>query len=109
MDFDYTRRDYLLPPGCKDLMDALKSEAKTSPFKVTHQADGFIVTFTLGAGLLAGDIDIVIEGKNLRVFCKAHGGGRPQENVMAVPPGYDLARALATYIDDALRIFIPKC
>lgn len=24
MDLDYSKRDYLLPPGCKDLIDALK-------------------------------------------------------------------------------------
>jgi hypothetical protein len=112
VNYNYHKRDYLLPPGCKDLIDALKGfkedgAADISVFEIKRQADGFIVTFKL-ADLRAGDIDIVIEGRNLRIFCKASGGGPPKESVMVVPPDYDMAKALATYIDDTLRIFIPK-
>lgn len=31
MYFDYSKRDYLLPPGCKDLIDVLKLNQSTQP------------------------------------------------------------------------------
>ena len=113
MDYSYHNRGYLLPHGCKDLIDTLKGSDKNkvsdiSLFEIKRQADGFIMTFKL-ADLRAGDIDIVVEGRNLRIFCKASGGGPPKERVMVIPRDYDVARALATYVDDTLRIFIPKC
>ncbi len=108
MDYDYSKRGYLLPQGCKDLIDVIKGVGPVNEFKITQQADGFIVTFKI-AELRAGDIDIVIEGRNLRIFRTAKASGKtPRESVIAVPPGYDLARALATYTGDILRIFVPK-
>jgi hypothetical protein len=35
MDYDYTKRGYLLPEGCKDLIDAMKLEGWLGP---THQS-----------------------------------------------------------------------
>ena len=31
MYFDYSKRDYLLPPGCKDLIDVLRLHQSTPP------------------------------------------------------------------------------
>jgi hypothetical protein len=31
MYFDYSKRDYLLPPGCKDLIDVLRLNQSTPP------------------------------------------------------------------------------
>jgi HSP20 family molecular chaperone IbpA len=107
MDFDYTRRDYLLPPGCKDLIDVIKPAGDMELVEVaTH--DGLVITARL-PNLRSDSIEIVIEGRQVRIVRKLSGSQAPHKCMMEVPDGYELSKAQATYIDDALRIFIPKC
>jgi hypothetical protein len=43
----------------------------------------------------------------LRVVEKSSDENRRQK-VLLVPPGHDLTRALTTYTEDEVRIFVPK-
>jgi HSP20 family molecular chaperone IbpA len=61
----------------------------------------FIVTAQLPE-LRRGDIEIKVEGKSLRII------GKQSSSQVEIPPGYELARALATYLKGQLRIVVPK-
>lgn len=111
MDYDYSKRGYLLPDGCKDLMDVIhldgdNSPTDASPIDVIPQEDGLMVILQL-PGHRNSSIEIIVEGSHLSVCHKLPNGH--SSSTLAVPPSYELARAHATYIKDTLRIFIPKC
>ena len=110
MDYNYSNRSYLLPEGCKDLVDVIKDVGKNRNFDVTQidkLAHGLMVSVKK-TGLQREDIQIIIEGRSLRVVCKASNVSS-RESVFDVPPDYDLAKASARYFKDALCIFVPKC
>jgi HSP20 family molecular chaperone IbpA len=100
MDFDYSKRGYLLPEGCKDLIDVI--EQKTA---ITER--GFVVTVQLPE-IQSKDIEIVVEGRTLRIIAKPGGGHIPVESKIEVPSGYTIDQASATYIKGELHIIIPK-
>jgi hypothetical protein len=113
MDNDYSNRGYLLPDGCKDLIDAINltgavSPANIHPSNIIKQANGLMILFRLH-GLESESIQIIVEGRHLQVVRKLSGNLSSPEGFLEVPPGYDLAKARATYVKDTLRIFIPKC
>jgi HSP20 family molecular chaperone IbpA len=107
MDFDYTRRGYLLPPGCKNLIDVINPDGDIK-LEVVAQNDGLVITARL-PNLRRDSIEINVEGRQVRIVRKLSGGQAPLKGLMEVPAGYELAKARATYIKDTLRIFIPKC
>jgi hypothetical protein len=105
MDHSYRHRHYLLPKGCKDLIDAVKLPVHINS-DVTWQLDGIIVRFKL-ADLRRADADIVFQGRYVQIVEKSPDEAHRQ-NIFYVPGGYDLARALTTYTEDEVRIFVPK-
>ncbi|HEV2330630.1 MAG TPA: hypothetical protein VGY56_17755 [Verrucomicrobiae bacterium] len=106
MEYSYSHRHYLLPKGCKDLIDAVKVPMNID-CDVTWQLDGIIVRYKL-AELRRADADIIIRGRYVQIVEKSPERTRRQ-NAFYVPGGYDLARALTTYTEDEVRIFVPKC
>jgi HSP20 family molecular chaperone IbpA len=100
MDFDYSKRGYLLPEGCKDLIDAIQPNTA-----ITER--GFVVTEQLPERQSI-DIEIRVEGSILRITAKQFGSHAPFESTIEVPSGFVIAQASATYILDELRIVIPK-
>jgi HSP20 family molecular chaperone IbpA len=108
MNYDYSKRDCLLPNGCKDLIDVLNQEAPAVPsFEATVTDRGFQISAHL-PGLRGGDLEITLEGSVLRVVGKWPAASNPFESVIAVPPGFDAAKARAAYLNGELRIFLPK-
>jgi HSP20 family molecular chaperone IbpA len=102
VNYDYHNRGYLLPPGCKDLIDAMNYVEDIVLVQVGEHENKFIIEFKL-SGLQRGNIEIVVEGRHVRV------GQHPHESVIEVPPGYEITRAKAACFKSILRIFIPKC
>lgn len=111
MNSDYIKRDYLLPKGCKDLIDVIKRDAE-SGFEIIDVAmqeveGGFLVTALLPE-LRSEDFSITVEERWLRIVGRLPGGKAPFETVVEVPHGYGLHEAQATYIGSKLRILVPK-
>jgi HSP20 family molecular chaperone IbpA len=96
MDYDYTKRGYLLPEGCKDLIDVFHQK-----MAVTER--GFEVTVP---GAAFGNLELTAEVGEARIIGKRLDGS-PLFTV-PVPAGYDLTRARATYINGELHILVPK-
>lgn len=104
MDYNYSKRGYLLPIGCKDLIDTID----INPSDIIKQDNGLMLIFKM-PGLRSENIEIVVERSHLRIIRKFSGSQASPESTLEVPIGYDITRAHATYIKDTLRIFIPKC
>lgn len=105
MDYDYCRRGYLLPEGCKDLIDVFnqKMAVTQAGFAITER--GFEVT-ALVPVLGRGDLEITAEGGQIRII-----GKRPDGKLLfmvPIPAGYEITRAQATYTNGELRILVPK-
>jgi hypothetical protein len=125
MEHSYSNRNYLLPKGCKDLIDAIHLPREINA-DVVKREDGIIFKFKV-ADLREADADIVFEGRHLRII--AHKKTRNQKvayihtdcgwkkrlpvgvphRILYVPTGHDLSKALTTYTEDEVRIFVPKC
>lgn len=107
MDFDYRKRGYLLPNGCKDLIDVDKqTAAEVVVTQVLATKNNFIVTARLPE-LRQQELEILTDGRFLRIV--GHPGGSPPfENVVEVPHGYLVEAARAVYIMGNLRIVVPK-
>ncbi|HEV2452672.1 MAG TPA: hypothetical protein VGY98_00325 [Verrucomicrobiae bacterium] len=103
---DYSHRHYLLPRGCKDLIDAVKLPADIDS-NVTWQLDGIIIRVKL-ADLGRADAEIVFEGRCVQIVRISPAQARRQK-VLYVPSDHDLTKALTTYTEEEVRIFIPKC
>jgi hypothetical protein len=67
MDMDYTKRGYLLPSGCKDLIDVLNLQRRKDPgvWKLpkvfqskTAKGEGTSFAWTTALGKFAGEIPI---------------------------------------------------
>jgi hypothetical protein len=106
MYYGHSNRDYLLPKGCKDLIDAIHLPFEIQA-EVTTQKEGIIFRFKV-SDLRDADADIVIEGRHLRIIEKST-DKVPRHKVLYVPIGYNLSKALTTYTEDEVRIFVPKC
>ena len=106
-EFDYTKRSYLLPKGCKDLIDVMEPEGDgTIATETSFTKNSFLVTAFLPE-LRNGDIEITVEGRQLRIVGSPR--GQPVfELLVEVPNGYKVAKARAIYFDGELRIVVPK-
>jgi hypothetical protein len=105
MDYDYSRRGYLLPEGCKELIDVFNQNMAVTQLGFAITERGFEVT-ARGHALGRGNLEITAEGGQARII-----GKRPDGRslfTIPVPAGYDLTRAQATYINGELRILVPK-
>ena len=101
MDYHYSKRGYLLPEGCKDLVDLIWP-------KTTITDHGFVVIAQLPE-LQSKDIEITVEGRALRIITKQGSSQGPFKNVVIeVPSDCALADARATYFQGQLRIVVPK-
>lgn len=105
MDFHYSNRNYLLPKGCKDLIDAIHIPRQINA-DISKREDGVIFKFKV-TELRDADAEIVIEGRHLRIIEKCADKTR-REKILYVSRAYDLDKALTTYTEDEVRIFVPK-
>jgi HSP20 family molecular chaperone IbpA len=112
VEYDYRKRGYLLPDGCKDLIDATepKPTLREPGFvleRTTITDRGFIVACRLPE-LQSRNIDIAVEGSTLRISGRPSNSDVPFVSRIEVPVGYAIARARAVYLGGELRIVVPK-
>ena len=113
MEYDYRKHGYLLPDGCKDLIDATEPKPTlTEPgfvleSRTTITDQGFIVACRLPK-LRRRNIDIQIEGSSLRISGRPPDTDVPLVSRIEIPVGYAIARARAIYLRGELRIVVPK-
>jgi HSP20 family molecular chaperone IbpA len=131
VDFENFERGYLLPHGDKDIQvhksagggpehgfQAQELAAKVAEFgselfvlkaSAMEGEDGFVITARLPE-LRSGDIEITVEGRDLRIVVKLPGAQFPIKSVSVtkVPVRYAVAAARASYVKGQLRIVIPK-
>lgn len=83
--------------------------------------EGLVIKVEL-AGMRSENLQITVEGSKLRIAGERPDGCRaakfnflameiyygPFENVLEVPPGYDLTQAKASYLNGFLRIDVPQ-
>ena len=100
MDFNYMSRGYLLPKGCKDLIDVIAP-------KVIVTERGLMITANL-PDVRSAEIEVTCEGRRLRILRKQSSAQAAFESVTDVPPDYDLSRARAAYVNGELRIVVPR-
>ena len=100
MDADYMSRGYLLPQGCKDLIDVMAP-------KVAATDEGLVITAQL-PDARSGEIEITCDGRRIRILRKQPGAHAAFESVTDVPPDYDLSRARAAYFSGQLSIVVPR-
>ncbi|HTV39111.1 MAG TPA: Hsp20/alpha crystallin family protein [Candidatus Sulfotelmatobacter sp.] len=100
MDYDYSNRSFLLPEGCKDLIDVIQPTAA-----VTEH--GFVLTVQL-AGVQSDEIEITVVGRTLRIGVRQGASHAPFGGTVVVPWDYAIAQAQATYFKDKLYIVVPK-
>ena len=86
-----------------------------------YATDGGLVVKVELAGMKSDHLEITIEGSRLRIIGDRPDGCRaakcnflvmeinygPFESVLELPPGYDLRRAKAVYVNGFLRIDVP--
>lgn len=102
MDYDYSKRGYLLPDGYKDLIDVIELKPKTA---ITKRR--FLVIAQLPERQ-SGDLEVTVEGGFLRIVAKPSGSHALFESTVEVPNGYAVANARAAYVNGELRILVPK-
>jgi len=105
MDYE---RGYLLPNGCKNLIDVVNVAADVIKVDLVKQENGFMVRIKLSEPRMAG-IGVMVDGCHLHILRTSSDGQVSRQNIMVVPPGYDISKAIATFVEDTLGIFIPKC
>ena len=98
MDHDYSKRGCLLPEGCKDLIDVISPKPLQSDFVATVQVPEVNST----------GLEVIVEGRYLRIIGKPLGGQERFESRIEVPPGFEIAAARAVYVKGWLRIVIPR-
>jgi hypothetical protein len=107
MDHVYSKPDYLLPDGMKDLIDAVYLAEGISSGNVSRQENGISITLELPK---SPDIAVrmIARGRHLYVVHKLPTGKLLQRPVVIVPSVYDIDKAQIAFAEDTLRIFIPK-
>ena len=95
MNYDYSKRGYLLPEGCKDLVDVIRP-------KTAITKRGFVITVQLSVQKRS-DVQIIAEGSTLRIITRQW-----SSRTIEVPGAYPLTGARAMYLKDRLRIVVPK-
>lgn len=113
VNYDYNKRDYLLPTGCKDLIDVIQSSGQPNAggilqSKIVEHKDSLVATLELPEKII-GNIEIIVEGQQLRIIPGSLTTQALFERVIEVPAGYNPTAARAVYVNGALRILIPKC
>ncbi len=112
MDYDYRKRDYLLPPGCNDLIDVIAGHsnvAEIPPYNISEYQGSLVATLELPEKAI-GNIEIFVEGQKIRIVVPKWPDFHALcERVIEVPAGYNPAVARAFYRKGILRILIPKC
>ena len=94
VNYDYSKRGYLLPHGCKDLIDTIGPAGDQD----------FVLRVRL-PDVPAAALIITVKGRSLRIS----GGSKDSfESVFEIPVGYDIAQARATFVQGELRIVCPK-
>lgn len=104
---DPKKRGVTLPDGCKDLIDLLGREIPGQEFRTSVTDAGFVITASL-PGLRSEDVEITVEGWTVRIRGKRGESHAPFEAAIHVPSGYSIRTARATYLNNELRIIIPK-
>jgi HSP20 family protein len=97
------------------------SEASWTPNTDVYLAEsGLVITVEL-AGMRREDLELTVEGSQLRISGHRHDCGRagqrkfvlmeinygPFESLIELPPGYDLSNAKASYQNGFLRVDVP--
>jgi len=100
MDAGYMSRGYLLPQGCKNLIDVIAP-------KVAITERGLIITAQLPNAHWQ-EIEVTWEARQIRILRKESGEHGAFESVTEVPPDYDLSQARAAYFSGQLRIVVPR-
>jgi HSP20 family molecular chaperone IbpA len=100
VDYDYNKRGYLLPDGCKDLIDVIQP-------KTNRQKNFFSIRIQL-PGLQSADIQIRVEANGLTMIAKRDDSEAQYERKIDVPNGFEIAKARAIYLKDQLYIIVPK-
>ena len=104
---DPKKRGVTLPYGCKDLIDVLNREIPGHELQ-THVTDaGYVITASL-AGLRREEIEITVEGRRVRISGKRGDSTAPFAAAIHVPSDYSINAARVTYLNNELRITIPK-
>lgn len=99
----------------------LAEEAKWVPNTDVYVTDNGVVIKVELAGLRKEDLELAVEGSRLRISGYRSDGCRSAkcsfqlmeinygafENTVELPPGYDLSRAVAAYLNGFLRIDVP--
>lgn len=101
MDYDYSKRSGLLPEGCKDLIDVIQPQTAITEI-------GFVVSVRFPK-IQSRDIAVAVVGSILRIIARQTGSpsfGKAIE--VPVPSDYAPAKARAMYLQDQLRIVVPK-
>jgi HSP20 family molecular chaperone IbpA len=96
VDFDYSKRGFLLPDGCKDLIDVIQPKKNF-----------FFVTIPL-PGLRSADLEIFAEANSLRIIVRQAAKNLKHERTVEVPGGFAIEKARAVYMEDKLHIVVPK-
>jgi len=94
------KRDYLLPQGCKDLIDVITP-------KVTLTDRGLMITAQLPE-VRSEDIDVSCDARQVRISRKHSSSHAAFESATDVPPCYAISLARAEYFSGQLRIVIPR-
>jgi HSP20 family protein len=98
------------------------SEAHWVPNTDVYLTDGGLVVKVELAGMRREDLELTVEGNRLRIAGQRPDGCRVGkctfivmeinygsfENIIELPPGYDLTRAKASYQNGFLRIDVPE-
>jgi hypothetical protein len=103
------KRDVSLPAGCKDLIDVLHAQREVvcHGYKSGVTDAGFVITVWL-PDLHSEDVEITAEGDTIRITGKQADCLAPFESVVHVPSGHNISAARAVYLNNELRIVIPK-
>jgi HSP20 family protein len=99
-----------------------EARAHWAPNTDVYQTDDGLVIKVELAGMRSDNLQITVEGNKLRIAGERPDGCRaakfnflameiyygPFENVLELPPGYDLTQAKASYLNGFLRIDVPQ-
>lgn len=96
MDYDYSKRGFLLPDGCKDLIDLIQPKKNF-----------FFVTIPL-PGLRSANLEIFADANTLRIIMIQAAKNFKCERKVEVPGGFAIEKARAVYMEDKLHIVVPK-
>ena len=97
MDYDYSKRGYLLPPGCKDLADLLKPKVAVSLKPKATTSSASEITAPPADQLIEGQISVrdlaaVLELKPFQVIADLMGLG------VFATVNQEISRDLATQV-----------